>query len=110
MDFNGLGRRLSCFKTGVVLLRRCRRDRTCMVHSGVPKEQADEIADGWMEWYWNPLKEYFSGKPKPKLKNSWLWVTATFSLLLPYFWLRLKGKRPAAEAASSTVSDVKSPL
>ncbi len=36
----------------------------CMVHSGVPKDQADEIADGWMEFYWNPLKEYFSGKTK----------------------------------------------
>jgi uncharacterized protein YndB with AHSA1/START domain len=31
-----------------------------MVHSNVPKEKADEIADGWIEFYWNPLKEYFS--------------------------------------------------
>lgn len=37
-----------------------------MVNSNVPKEQADEVADGWMEFYWNPLKEYFSGKPKTK--------------------------------------------
>jgi hypothetical protein len=22
--------------------------------------QADEIAEGWIEFYWNPLKEYFS--------------------------------------------------
>jgi len=35
-----------------------------MVHSNVPKEQADEYADGWIEWYWNPLKEYFSNKSK----------------------------------------------
>ncbi|MGD0645809.1 MAG: SRPBCC domain-containing protein [Candidatus Bathyarchaeia archaeon] len=35
-----------------------------MVHSNVPKEQADETADGWIEWYWNPLKEYFSNKSK----------------------------------------------
>ena len=35
-----------------------------MVNSNVPKEQADEIADGWIEFYWNPLKEYFSKKPK----------------------------------------------
>jgi activator of HSP90 ATPase len=35
-----------------------------MVHSDVPKERADEIADGWIEFYWNPLKEYFSGKAK----------------------------------------------
>ena len=35
-----------------------------MVQSNVPEEQADETADGWIEWYWNPLKEYFSGKAK----------------------------------------------
>ena len=31
-----------------------------MVHSGVPAEQADETAEGWTEWYWEPLKKYFS--------------------------------------------------
>jgi uncharacterized protein YndB with AHSA1/START domain len=35
-----------------------------MVHSDVPKEQADETAQGWVEWYWNPLKEYFRNKTK----------------------------------------------
>jgi activator of HSP90 ATPase len=35
-----------------------------MVHSGVPEEQADETADGWVEWYWEPLKKYFSKKQK----------------------------------------------
>ena len=35
-----------------------------MVHSNVPKEKADEIAEGWTEFYWNPLKEYFSNQPK----------------------------------------------
>ena len=35
-----------------------------MVHSNVPKEQADETAEGWTEWYWNPLKEYFSNQSK----------------------------------------------
>ena len=33
-----------------------------MVHSNVPKEQADEVAEGWVEFYWNPLKEYFKKK------------------------------------------------
>lgn len=33
-----------------------------MVHSEVPEEQAEETADGWVEWYWNPMKEYFSKK------------------------------------------------
>jgi len=36
----------------------------CMVQSGVPKNRADEFADGWTEFYWNPLKEYFNKKPK----------------------------------------------
>jgi len=31
-----------------------------MVQSNVPEEQADEAAEGWKEWYWNPLKKYFS--------------------------------------------------
>jgi activator of HSP90 ATPase len=35
-----------------------------MVHSNVPKEQADEIAEGWVEFYWNPLREYFSSQSK----------------------------------------------
>ena len=30
-----------------------------MVHSGVPAEQADDIAEGWNEFYWKPLKGYF---------------------------------------------------
>ena len=35
-----------------------------MVHSNVPKEKADETAEGWTEFYWNPLKEYFSNQSK----------------------------------------------
>ena len=35
-----------------------------MVHSKVPKEIADEAAEGWTEFYWTPLKEYFSKKSK----------------------------------------------
>jgi activator of HSP90 ATPase len=31
-----------------------------MVHSNVPKAQADEIAGGWIEFYWDPLKKFFS--------------------------------------------------
>jgi activator of HSP90 ATPase len=36
-----------------------------MVHSNVPAKQADDIAEGWTEFYWKPLKEYFT-KRKPK--------------------------------------------
>ncbi len=35
-----------------------------MVHSNVPKAQADEVEQGWTEFYWNPLKEYFSNQLK----------------------------------------------
>lgn len=30
-----------------------------MTHSKVPEEQADDYAEGWMDYYWNPLVEYF---------------------------------------------------
>ncbi len=33
-----------------------------MVHSNVPKEQEDELAGGWDEFYWKPMKEYFNKK------------------------------------------------
>jgi activator of HSP90 ATPase len=29
-----------------------------MTHSGVPVEQANDIAQGWIDFYWEPLKEY----------------------------------------------------
>ena len=31
-----------------------------MVHSNVPKVQATEVEQGWIEFYWDPLKEYFN--------------------------------------------------
>ena len=37
-----------------------------MVHSNVPKKQAGETFEGWTEFYWDPLKEYFSKKSKAK--------------------------------------------
>jgi len=30
-----------------------------MVQSGVPAEQAEDIAQGWNEFYWEPLKKFF---------------------------------------------------
>jgi len=30
-----------------------------MVHSNVPAEQADDYKQGWKDYYWEPLKEYF---------------------------------------------------
>ena len=33
-----------------------------MVHSKVPTEQADAYTQGWGDYYWTPLKEYFQKK------------------------------------------------
>ena len=33
-----------------------------MIHSDVPASQADAYRQGWTDYYWNPLKEYFSKK------------------------------------------------
>jgi uncharacterized protein YndB with AHSA1/START domain len=30
-----------------------------MVHSNVPASQADSYRQGWIDYYWKPLKEYF---------------------------------------------------
>lgn len=35
-----------------------------MVHSKVPHEQADYYAEGWKEYYWQPLKDHFAKKAK----------------------------------------------
>jgi activator of HSP90 ATPase len=33
-----------------------------MTHSKVPDEQADDYAEGWTDYYWNPMVEYFQKK------------------------------------------------
>lgn len=30
-----------------------------MVHSNIPIEQEEELKQGWIDFYWNPLKSYF---------------------------------------------------
>jgi uncharacterized protein YndB with AHSA1/START domain len=37
-----------------------------MVHSKVPAEQADEYKQGWIDNYWDPLKDYFGKKKRAK--------------------------------------------
>jgi activator of HSP90 ATPase len=39
-----------------------------MIHSNVPAEQADEIAEGWVEFYWEPLKEYFAKQARKSMR------------------------------------------
>lgn len=33
-----------------------------MVHSKVPEEQAEDYDQGWKDFYWKPMKEYFKKK------------------------------------------------
>jgi uncharacterized protein YndB with AHSA1/START domain len=37
-----------------------------MVHSEVPEEQADEYRQGWVDNYWDLLKEYFRKRKRSK--------------------------------------------
>jgi len=36
------------------------RTELTMVQSKVPEEQVDYYAEGWKEFYWEPLKKYFA--------------------------------------------------
>ena len=33
-----------------------------MVHTNVPEEQADDYAQGWIDYYWEPMTAYFKKK------------------------------------------------
>jgi activator of HSP90 ATPase len=33
-----------------------------MNHSGVPDEIADDIGQGWKDYYWEPMKKYFKNR------------------------------------------------
>jgi activator of HSP90 ATPase len=33
-----------------------------MIHLGVPEELAEGIAQGWKDYYWEPMKEYFRNR------------------------------------------------
>lgn len=46
----------------LLLRRKGRNTELTMIHSRVPEEQADSYAEGWMEYYWEPLKKYFAKK------------------------------------------------
>ena len=37
-----------------------------MVQSGIPAAREEELLDGWTEFYWDPLKKFFSKKTKKK--------------------------------------------
>lgn len=35
-----------------------------MVHSDIPAEQKEELKQGWIDFYWEPLKAYFEKRRK----------------------------------------------
>ena len=35
-----------------------------MLLSDVPEEQAEEVLEGWIEYFWDPYKKYFNEKTK----------------------------------------------
>jgi activator of HSP90 ATPase len=41
-----------------------------MKHSGVPADQAADTAQGWIDWYWEPLKKYFKKQPSTKASST----------------------------------------
>jgi uncharacterized protein YndB with AHSA1/START domain len=44
----------------ITLKPKGRKTMLVMVHSQVPGEQVDYYAEGWKEFYWKPMKEYFA--------------------------------------------------
>ncbi len=38
--------------------------RLLFVHSDVPENLAKDVAEGWRDYYWRPLKEYLTSKRK----------------------------------------------
>ena len=36
--------------------------KLALVQEDVPDDKADDIDDGWHEYYWKPMNEYFGGK------------------------------------------------
>jgi activator of HSP90 ATPase len=47
-----------------ITLRKLREDTMLrMVHSKVPAEQVESYRQGWIDFYWEPLKRYFQRGP-----------------------------------------------
>ena len=46
----------------ITLSPKGKKTELVMIHSKVPADQADEYAQGWTDYYWEPLKEHFKKK------------------------------------------------
>ncbi len=44
----------------LTLKRKGSKTELTMVHSKAPAEQSSDYAEGWKDYYWEPLKKYFS--------------------------------------------------
>ena len=69
MDIDGFSRRLMPSRLELCFNKVSEGTELVMVHSEFPEEKADDAAEGWVEWYRDPLKEYFSKKPQVKEKT-----------------------------------------
>lgn len=49
-------------KMELILRPKGRQTELTMIHSKVPAEQAGSYAEGWQDYYWDPLKKYFAKK------------------------------------------------
>jgi activator of HSP90 ATPase len=47
-----------------ILKKRADGAELTMVHTNVPAEQAESYRQGWIDYYWNPLKQYFQKRCK----------------------------------------------
>jgi uncharacterized protein YndB with AHSA1/START domain len=47
-------------KLELTLRPKGKKTELTMIHSKVPAEQAGQYAEGWQEYYWDPLKKYFA--------------------------------------------------
>ena len=48
-----------------------RKTELTMIHSRAPAEQAKEYAQGWKDYYWEPLKEYFRKHKQKGLRSAY---------------------------------------
>lgn len=43
-----------------------KKTEIAFTHTGVPSAFAKDIAQGWIDWYWEPMKKYFPAIAAPK--------------------------------------------
>ena len=54
----------------LTLREKGKKTELTMIHSKAPDEQAGEYAQGWKEYYWGPLREYFRKERRKGLRSA----------------------------------------